>query len=389
MRLADLTGGRATYQTNDFTIAYARAQRDLGCRYTLGFYDKRPAYDRWHQVRIDMRRSGLRAIHQSAYEFLSPEEKSRSVVQAAFLAPTMFEGSIVRAKIFPVRPLTDESWQGLLAIEFPVPLDPLSTSPTEREFGAVLRKGTDVVHSFSRKITIKARGAGAPTTRTVSFLEPVTVRPGDHEVTVVMSEPGGKTLNTARVAARIPKVPLGDAFLVGPFLGTRGAGGVVVKGSGLAAPDTEPQRRGDSTAAEPESPRSPDPAAGDRVGSKASFQPLLIHESDRRAPIVARTEACVVHPRGKPPEQMFVRTLSGEDGTAIGSIAPESLRFGAGEDVQCRSYLDIIPVATLPPGEYSFEAALDPRPRKDPGPSRTRFLLRDEESGEDGGLKGE
>ena len=383
MHLADLTGGRATYELNDLSLAYARAQRDLGCRYALGFYDKRPTYDRWHRVRIDMRKSGLRAVHQSAYEFLSPEEKSRSLIQAAFLAPIMFEGGIVRAKVLPVRPLTDESWQALLAIEFPVSLDPRATGPTEREFGAVLQKGTDVVHRFTRKISLKARGSGGPAIRPVSFLEPVTVGPGDHTLTVVMSEPGGKALNTARVRAQIPKVPQGDLFLVGPHLGTRGAGGVVVKGSGREAPDAEPQTDADSAFLDPLAAGEPGPAAGDRVGSKTSFQPLLISESDKRAPLVARSEACVVRPRGKIPESTFVRTLSGESGIALGSLAPESLRFGGDEEVQCRSFLDVIPVATLPPGDYSFEAALDPPPRKDPGLSRIRFLLRGEESGEE------
>ena len=32
------TGGRFTEATNDLGLAYSRAQRDLGCTYTLGFY---------------------------------------------------------------------------------------------------------------------------------------------------------------------------------------------------------------------------------------------------------------------------------------------------------------------------------------------------------------
>jgi VWFA-related protein len=46
-RLASMTGGRLTRNTNDLTIGYARARRDLGCRYTVGFYDitRRPTSD--------------------------------------------------------------------------------------------------------------------------------------------------------------------------------------------------------------------------------------------------------------------------------------------------------------------------------------------------------
>ena len=37
VRLANDTGGRLTRSTNDLTLGYARAQRDLACRYTVGF----------------------------------------------------------------------------------------------------------------------------------------------------------------------------------------------------------------------------------------------------------------------------------------------------------------------------------------------------------------
>ena len=41
VRLANDTGGRLTRATNDFSLGFARAQRDLGCRYTIGFYLRR------------------------------------------------------------------------------------------------------------------------------------------------------------------------------------------------------------------------------------------------------------------------------------------------------------------------------------------------------------
>ena len=37
-RFATETGGRSAAFTNDLSLTYRRAQRDLSCRYALGFY---------------------------------------------------------------------------------------------------------------------------------------------------------------------------------------------------------------------------------------------------------------------------------------------------------------------------------------------------------------
>ncbi|HEX6852488.1 MAG TPA: VWA domain-containing protein [Candidatus Polarisedimenticolaceae bacterium] len=65
-RLAVDTGGRETVNTNDLTLAAARASRDLGCRYALGTY-VRGAGRRSGSIVVDVFPKGTRALHPAGY----------------------------------------------------------------------------------------------------------------------------------------------------------------------------------------------------------------------------------------------------------------------------------------------------------------------------------
>ena len=73
-RLASSTGGRLTSNTNDLTLGYARARRDLGCTYTLGF---RPPPERAAEgadLQVEVRRDGARALHASRFRRREADE---------------------------------------------------------------------------------------------------------------------------------------------------------------------------------------------------------------------------------------------------------------------------------------------------------------------------
>jgi hypothetical protein len=59
-RLANETGGRLTRGTNDLSMAYARAQRDQSCRYTLGHYLESGASRKRNKLRVYIRGCGAR-----------------------------------------------------------------------------------------------------------------------------------------------------------------------------------------------------------------------------------------------------------------------------------------------------------------------------------------
>ncbi|HKZ75795.1 MAG TPA: hypothetical protein VJ259_03950, partial [Actinomycetota bacterium] len=186
-RLATESGGRFTERTNDPTLGVARAQRDLGCVYSVGFHDDDPKEDRAKSVTIRVRREGLRVLSPSAYVFRSASAKRESLIRAAYLSPEMFQTGVVRAHVFPIRPVSKERWDALLAVSFGVSLAGV-TGPTEREFGAVLQSGSLVVHRFNRKIRLEP-DKDATSEPLVTFLERVTLRPGKYTVTSVVTDP--------------------------------------------------------------------------------------------------------------------------------------------------------------------------------------------------------
>ncbi len=90
------TGGRLTQNTNDLTLGVARAERDLECRYTVGFDDRNAKDDVRHEVVVRVSKPGLRAVHPTAYAFRSREARRWSLTKTAFTAPELFASSVVR-----------------------------------------------------------------------------------------------------------------------------------------------------------------------------------------------------------------------------------------------------------------------------------------------------
>jgi VWFA-related protein len=66
--LADETGGRAFYNTNDLSTAIREAVNDAEVNYTLGFYVDSGSLDgKFHELKIRVARSGLDVRHPSGY----------------------------------------------------------------------------------------------------------------------------------------------------------------------------------------------------------------------------------------------------------------------------------------------------------------------------------
>lgn len=343
-----MTGGRLTRNTNDSTIAYARARRDLGCRYTLGFYDRHPEEDKRHRISVESRRPGVHLIHAARYSFPSAKERRILNLEAAYLAPRQFEGGGLRAHLFPLQPQSPKSWDAVLAMDFPVDLAAKDGTST-REFGAVLLRGSEPVHSFQRSITLEPPEAAADSPGAaprVTFVEPVTLGPGTYSLTAVMSDPKGEVPFGAVGSLTLPKIPRREPILSGPILGRRRGSDVVVYGGGDAGG-----------------------ASADRVGAKDAFRPLLVDEVDRTEPVAALTTVCVVGAKAKDPPWTIHRGLVTASGEPAGSLADFTLRPAGKLPVQCERLLDELPVARMKPGLYTFRAVLDAAGRELTGPT--------------------
>jgi VWFA-related protein len=343
-RLGSYTGGRVTRNTNDMTLAVARAERDLACRYTIGFYDRQPTEDQPHEVRVDVRRSGLRVLHASDYTFRSKSARQVSLVKAAFMVPGMFETGIVRAYVFPLQPLDKNRWRCLVSVEFSLPVFSAKQQPALTGFGFTVRDKTSVVHSGRGEFSLRSLASAEPFERRVTYLDETELRSGEYTITAVTYDPITQKPSTADVKIVVPKVPRKGRFLVGPYLGRRAGEDLMIR------PSKRPGASG---------PRENGGPPEHKYGSAASFEPLLVNSVERGPTIVALTQACVSRDRHVEHWQFTIqRSLVLEDGTVAGTFPDVPLEVPSSKSWQCQPLVDLLPSSSVRPGTYRFTASM-------------------------------
>jgi len=334
-RMASMTGGRLTSNTNDYTIGYARARRDLGCRYTVGFYDHHPEADKQHRVEVNSLRKCVHLLYGARYTFQSVKERRIQALEAAFLVPQQFSGGGLRAHLFPLQPQDAKRWSAVLVVDFPVVVSK-ATSDARWQFGAVLRSKSSIVHSFNRSMGFQAPSEGTSGgAARVTFIEPVTLSPGSYSLTAVLSAAEEDTPFGRVSDLTVPALPTREAILTGPILGRRRGDDVVVYGGGDA--------KG---------------VAGDSLGSRSSFRPLLDDEVNRAEPLAALTHICILRPKAADGPWSVSRRLETAAGEPAGMLADVTFNASARTKVQCERLLDELPVSRLKPGRYTFRAVL-------------------------------
>ena len=340
-QLAVDSGGRYTERTNDFTLAYARAQRDLACVYSLGLYID-PKEDHPQGITVRVLRPGMRTIHPSRFVLRSDGKKKESLLRAAWVSPEMFQSGVVRAHLFPLRPTSKDSWDGLLAIAFPVPLDARGGEAVQRDFGAVITRslsvgGEKVMHRFNRRFTLQPHRSDVTSEPTITFLQEVELEPGEYEITAVLTDPDDVMPHASTMEIEVPEIPRRDLFLIGPMLGRRSGPNLVVHGGG-------------------------DVPGSDEFGEKSSFEPLLLHQLDEADDLVAVTQVCLVGAKNYRSSKGRVatidRSLSRLGGVEVGTLKTERVELTGKAKLKCQQLVDVLPAASLNSGEYVFEVLL-------------------------------
>jgi len=182
-RLAVETGGRLTSHTNDLGLGYARAQRDLACRYTLGFYDSAANPDRPRRLTIRTHRAGARVVHAAAYVPRSPEERRAGRLDGALAAPELFPNGGFAVEIEPLAPDTSTA----VRIRLRLPADwPDRVGGEWRAVGRIARRTGVVVRRFDAPLDA-ASGAWLD----LGEARDLWARP--HRATVVVGHPGAET----------------------------------------------------------------------------------------------------------------------------------------------------------------------------------------------------
>ena len=116
-RLAVETGGRFTERTNDFSLGYARAQRDTACRYTIGFQDSGEDPVRVRRVDLRVKRRGVRVHYPDRYAFGDPESRREAIADAILAWPARYASDSIQVALLPVRPITRKRWDAVLAVQ--------------------------------------------------------------------------------------------------------------------------------------------------------------------------------------------------------------------------------------------------------------------------------
>jgi hypothetical protein len=308
-RLAIETGGRMTAETNDIGLAYAQAQRDLGCVYTLGFYDPRLKVDKNRGLSIKLvGRPGLKVVYPDAYVVRSEEEKRDSLFKTAALAPHMFESEQVRAEMF-VTGADSGSWRSQIGAEIRLAPGAVVGPRESWALRGILRKpnGT-LVHTFAQEVTMSGPLEGEPIV--AATYEEVVVPPGEYALSVVLADPRGEPRASTRPVS-LPAVPRRGPFLIGPILGRR-----VEK---VFEPRREPRAR-------------------------------------HGAALEALTVFCVAGDEATPGRPTLRRWVVDLDGNDVERFEDASLDL-TGNGLRCAEIVDVLDASRLTPGRYEFGAA--------------------------------
>lgn len=310
-RLASETGGRMTADTNDIGMGYVRAQRDLSCVYTLGFYDPNLMYDRNRRLTLKIvRRQGLRAVYPEFYVVRSEEEKQTSLVKTAVLAPHMFESDEVQVRLF-VTGAQNAGWRTVAAVE--VRLDPRTVEQPDKPWdlrGFLRKPNGTIVHKFTRKVKLPEGAASEPTL--AHAFEEAVVPPGDYALSIVLSHSSGEP-RAATLAVTLPPLPRHGPFLIGPLLGRR---------------------------------------------SGSTFVPLIGTEVDRQEDLDSLTVLCLASNEDSRarPTGTVTRWISDLEGDDVRRFDDTSTKL-RGSGTRCREIIDTLGAERLEPGEYEIHAS--------------------------------
>jgi len=359
-RLATETGGRLTRFTNDFSVAFARAQRDLGCQYTLGFYLRDDGdTDSPRRIKVNVLRPGLRTVHPENYMFRSESMERTAEVSAAFFAPELFQTGLVRAHIFTLQPRTSKVWEVLVAIGFPVDFEGREKT-VEIDFGAVLTQKSKMPHSFSRRVSLRPVPGTSTDGRRFMFLEPTRLAPGEYELTVVMNGTDSESRPDAfRATIDVPPITKGDLMLVRPILGRPRDETIVVRGDG---PQTDRK-----------SINSEQLATFDIVATKGSFEPMLVQVVNEEEQTLGRNKACLIG-RASVPETNFGRQIAAE-GAVPFKLPDVPLNLAKEGRVLCQNVFEVFPEERIAEGHYLFEASVVETPETGAVFESTRFAV--------------
>ena len=326
-RLANESGGRFTRMVNDLSLGYVRARRDLVCRYAIGYYAD-PEVSRKNR-RVQVRAKGYETRTPERVRLWPEEERRAGQLRAAFADPGPNDDPLIRAYAYPFRPMSTKAWETLLAVSFPMYLD---EKGARWNLAASLNADHLNIGTSSELIEFPP-AKGKPGPRMVTLYATRKIKPGPHDLTVVLSDPEKENVATTKVEFQVPAVPEG----------------LVVRGPVMVRVDPEGIRmRVDD--------KEVDSSEIDELIGDAGFVPLLVSQITPDDTLLAAWEICVVGSSG--PKEATVERRIRAGGEIVHRLDPIPLALEGKKKLSCQSGIDKLAAATLGEGRYRFEVAV-------------------------------
>jgi len=331
VRLATESGGRFTQRTSDLSLGYARAQRDLTCRYAIGYYADADASRKARTVSVRLKDGGHEIRSPERIRLWTAEERRASQLRAAYADPGPNDDPLVRAVAFPFRPMSNKAWEALLAVSFPLHIGEQGAS---RDIGVSLDAAHLNIERKNRVVDFQAPKNGQPGLRPVTLYGVRKIKPGPHTLTIAIAEPGSDKIKTTRLDFSIPEVPQGQLIVRGPFLARVDPDGIRMR--------VDDKEVGDSEL---------DALIGD-----AGFVPLLVSQVRPEDTLIAAWEICAVG-TSVPAGATVERRIRAE-GEIVHRLDPIPLELQGKKKLMCQGHLDKLPGGVLGDGRYRFEVAV-------------------------------
>ncbi len=316
-RLAVETGGRFTRNTNDLSLAYVRAQRDLACRYAVGFYDTETEENRLHDVNLKVNRPGVRVIHPRIYRFGSDDLARESLADTVYNAPEEFSAEGVSGTLIPIKPISSKQWEAAVVLRFPVTV-PVSGSNIVSVGAKLDDSAMRAVHAYDSFLTVE--GFGREGEQSLMVVEPAYVAPGEYDLSIVVNDPGAEEPLSSVGKVALPELPKKGLVVVSPVL--------------LRHPAEE---------------GSVNWVEGFSISSGEAIEPLMPNEPIGAVPLTAITSICWFPGSRGELHVEVERRLQGL------TIAVDEIVFEEADRGGCRQIVDRLPNHDAEPGTYTFE----------------------------------
>ncbi len=339
-RLANETGGRMSADSNDISLAYARARRDLGCTYTLGFEDRSGKFDDSRRLTLKIKREGARAVYPDYYVARSDKKRNESLRKTATEAPHFFESPEVRTELFVLGASSYRAWDTMMVVEIDLPSEELEEKPRDLELKGLVRKSNGtILRTFRRKVTLPARREVDGERFVGRYFETQQIETGRVIVSAVLLDKEGGVPRASTRSAGLSRIPEERPFVAGPIVGH--------------TPQADGGKR--------------------KKGKPPEFEPLVGERIEPATSIDALTTVCGIGVE-KGSSSRLQREIVSESGAPALALEARGLEWSGDLGAECHSVIDALPTAGLSPGSYRLLAWLDGTGGRD-GAAATRLVI--------------